>query len=69
MDEKYMYLIIGYDFGDRFSENDLACDEAYEIAKKIIGLYKEATGFFDYCSFYNFVMSCLNYYEEFKQKK
>lgn len=74
MDEKYMYLIIGYDFAKKFKEYNLACDEAYEIAEKIITLYKEATKFSQvdtdyYCHFFNFVKLCLEYFGIFKQKK
>lgn len=35
MDRNYAMFIIGYDYASTFELMDLACDEAYELAKEI----------------------------------
>lgn len=41
MDLEYLIFIIGYDYAEKLEEMDLACDEAYVLAKNIAIKYKK----------------------------
>ena len=63
MDRNYMMFIIAYDFGYAFDNEEIykgepfACDEAFEIAEKIVNKYIEETPVKDICyqHFYDYV--------------